>query len=100
MQTSMGHELHYTFVQDFQIASAFGIGAVKDTFDRVWKEWKSDYKALAEIVIALNWELWRQYEKGNMPLAKLYEELYYKAKNYAESHLKGEEMEYYFMMTD
>ena len=100
MQTPMGHELQYTFVQDFQIASAFGEKAVKDTYKRVWAEWKDDYKALTEIVIATNWECWRQYELGNMKLSELYSDLYYKSKKYAETHLKGEEFSYYFEMTD
>lgn len=111
MQTPAGNELQYTFVQDFQTASAFGLKSVRDTFKKVWDEWKGDYKAVAEIAIATNWECWRWYEiaqKSKDPavittagkLSDEYSKMYHKVDMYANTHLKGEEYDYYFQMTD
>ena len=40
------------------------------------------------------------YNAGNFELSKLYSDLYYQAKYYAEENLKGDEYEYYFNITD
>ena len=37
-----------TFWTDFSIADRFGIKAVKDTFERAFKEWKSNARYLKE----------------------------------------------------
>lgn len=108
MQTPAGNELQYTFVQDFMIADCFGVAAVKDTFKRAFEEWKSDYKALTEIVIATNWGLWRWYDHmdkhpNDKQAVKMYDEYtrcYNEASQYALDNLKGEEMSYYYMMTN
>lgn len=51
-----------TFFEDFSIADAFGISAVKDTYNRAFKEWKHDYKYLTELVMVLNWKCWEHYD--------------------------------------
>lgn len=94
-----GRQFVSTFPTDFAIANHFGIAAVKDTFNRAFNEWKSDYKMLTDLVITLNWYIWALYEK-NEELARIYNECWETAKNYAERHLKGEEMDYYFQETD
>ena len=38
-----GYEEKTTFAMDFDIADRFGASAVKDTFNRAFNEWKSDY---------------------------------------------------------
>ena len=88
-----------TFWQDFSIADHFGIPAVKDTYRRAFKEWKSDYRYLTDLVIVLNHKIWEHYEK-NEPLARVYDDLWRKAQDYAVKNLKGEELEYYFEQTD
>ena len=94
-----GRQFVSTFPSDFAIANKYGIPAVKDTFNRAFEAWKEDYRYLTDLVITLNWYIWRFY-KENEPLARVYNTLWEKAKNYAESHLKGEEMDYYFKETD
>jgi len=90
-----------TFWDDFSIADAFGSGAVKDTFQRVFDEWKDNYKYLTELVMVLNHKIWQFYgEPGKQRRANLYEELWMKAADYAASHLEGEELEYYYRITD
>lgn len=93
-------EFSTTFWMDFSIADKFGIKAVKDTFNRAYKEWKKDYKYLTDLVIVLNRKCWQHYDAGNDELSQLYADYYYKARDYACSHLKGKEMDYYFEMTD
>ena len=88
-----------TFWQDFTIANAFGINAVKDTFNRAFKEWKSNYVYLTELVIVLNHKIWQHYEANN-DIWKLYCDLYEKADNYAMEHLKGGDLEYFLEVTD
>ena len=94
-----GYECFTTFFEDFTIAEKFGLDAVKDTFNRAFKEWKNDYKYLTELVMVLNWKIWQHYEK-NDELASLYDELWRTADSYACEHLKGEELEYFYRTTD
>lgn len=89
-----------TFWSDFSIADAFGEEAVKDTFNRAFEEWKSDYRYLTDLVMVVNHKCWEHYEKGNERLSYLYSELYYKADAYACENLKDEEAKYYFRTTD
>lgn len=89
-----------TFHLDFRIAEAFGIEAVKDTYNRAFAEWKNNYLYLTEFVIVLNHRCWMHYEKNNIELSKLYADLYYKTHDWACEHLKGKEFEHYFEVTD
>ena len=94
-----GYETMTTFFQDFSIADKFGVDAVRDTYNRAFKEWKHDYKYLTELVMVLNWKIWQYYE-SNTILAKVYNELWQQADEYAYENLKGEEAEYFFRVTD
>ena len=100
MANIMGYETITTFWMDFTIADAFGIDAVKDTFERAFAEWKGNYKYLTELVLVLNWKIWDHYEKSNEPLARVYNDLWIKANDYAWENLKGEELDYFFLTTD
>lgn len=88
-----------TFPQDFTIADKFGIKAIKDTFNRAFKEWKSDYRYLTHLVMALNHKIWEHYET-NKAYAELYNELWQKADAYACDNLKGDELAYFYRVTD
>ena len=94
-----GYECFTTFFEDFTIAEKFGLNAVKDTFNRAFKEWKSNYKYLTELTMVLNWKIWQHYEK-NEKLAELYNRLWEKADTYAGENLKGEELYYFCNTTD
>ena len=99
MQTPNGYEMQTTFVEDFMLADLFGINAVKDTFERAFEDWKDNYVYLTELVIALNWGIWRNYETYE-PLARVYNELWKKADLYAQENLKGEELSFFYRVTD
>ena len=94
-----GYELKSTLWQDFSIADCFGVSAVKDTFNRAFNEWKTDYVYLTELVIVLNWKIW-QYYQNNSELSKLYNELWEKADNYAMDNLKDKELRFFLEITD
>ncbi len=93
-------EFTTTFREDFAIAERFGMSAVKDTFRRAFNEWKNDYKYLTDLVLVLNAKCWEWYEHHNESFCQLYADLYYEARDYALDNLKGEELNYYFDMTD
>lgn len=89
-----------TFYNDFSIADRFGADGVKDTYKRAFKEWKSNYEYLTELVIVLNWKIWEWYEKGNAELASLYQTLWAKTDTYAMDNLVGDELNYFIRVTD
>ena len=93
------YEFKTTFWQDFTIADKFGTDAIKDTFNRAFKEWRTDYIYLTELVLVLNWKMWDWAEKDTT-IARLYQELWEKADNYALDNLKGDEMTYFYQTTD
>ena len=95
-----GYEPKTTFYEDFSIADAFGVAAVKDTYKRALE--MADfmgYEYLTELVMALNWKIWEHYEK-NDTLAELYNDLWEKASEHAQETLTGEELSYYYRTTD
>ncbi len=95
-----GYEEKTTFAMDFDIADRFGASAVKDTFNRAFNEWKSDYEYLTELVMVLNLKCWYWHQRNNMAMAKLYSQLWQKADGYACENLKGEELSYFYRTTD
>lgn len=96
----MNEMIDNTFWMDFTIADAFGVNAIKDTFNRAFKEWKGDYQMLTALVVTLNHKIWEHYEHHNDDLAKLYDSLWRQAEDYALTNLKGDELQYYYDVTD
>lgn len=88
-----------TFWDDFSIADYFGYEAVKDTYNRAFREWKNDYKYLTELVMVLNHKSWQHASKSPI-LSELYITLYEHADSYAMNKLKGQELKYYLEVTD
>lgn len=96
---AFGYEAKTTFWEDFSIADHFGIDAIKDTFNRAFKEWKGNYIYLTELVLVLNHKIWQWYEK-NEEYAQLYNGLWEKADAYGCNNLKGEELSYFYRTLD
>lgn len=94
-----GYEMTTTFWDDFTIADCFGVGAIEDTFERAFDEWKDDYIYLTELVIVLNHKVWQHYQK-NDTYAELYQTLWEKADEYACDNLKGDELRHFYHITD
>ncbi len=103
-----GGTLNYTFCNDFAIADWAGVESVKETYERVKKEWGSDYKAFTEVAISLNLLAWannqltQQGIEGREPFTALYSTLYYQAReDFYSSFTDNEEaQDYFFSMTD
>lgn len=99
MKLDNGYETKTTFWMDFSIADRFGAAAVRDTFNRSFNEWRSNYEYLTELVLVLNHKIWQWY-KTNEDLAKIYNDLWEAAQDFAYKNLQGEELAYFFNITD
>lgn len=95
----IGYEPKTTFWMDFSIADKFGANAIKDTYNRAFKEWKTNYIYLTELVIVLNHKIWQWY-KINETIAGVYDSLWKKADLYAQENLHGKELQYFYEVTD
>ena len=98
--TVFGYETKTTFWEDFTIADMFGEGAIKDTYKRAFREWKTNLVYVTELVMVLNWKLWQHYENNNKIYSKLYDELWQKTHDWCLDNLKGDDLSYYLNTTD
>lgn len=99
VEQQIGYRPFTTFYEDFSIAEEFGEDAIRETYDRAFKEWKNDYKYITEFVMILNWKIFEHYEK-NDNFAKLYDELWKRADLWCCENLKDEELSYFYKTTD
>jgi len=95
-----GYDVKTTFYDDFSIADAFGVKAIKDTYKRAFKEWKHDKTYVTELCMVLNWKCWEHHETGNTEVSKLYSDLFYKLQDWCYNNLKGEDLKYFIDTTD
>lgn len=99
-----GYKPRTTFWQDFSIAERFGEREVRDTFRRAMAAWKSNHVYLTELVLVLNHKLNSLYVVGGTKeqnhMAEVYNELWQEAEEYAQDHLQGDELRYFYRVTD
>ena len=88
-----------TFYTDFSIADRFGSEAIKDTYQQTFNEWQHDHHYIAELVMVLNWKIWRWHEV-NDEYAKLYNNLWQQLDAWCVDNFKDEALEYYYKTTD
>lgn len=100
MLENCGYKTISTFWDDFSIADVFGGDAIKDTYKRAFKEWRSDYKMLTELIMVLNHKIGQHYEQGHDALAHLYNDCWAEADEWAISNLKDDELDYFYRVTD
>ncbi len=93
-----GYKPISTFYTDFSIADKFGLDAIKETFNRVFKEWKDDVKMGTELAMVMSWKSFEH--QNNSRFCHLYSQLYYKMDNYCCKNYKGEDLKYYLRTTD
>ena len=96
----MNEMVDNTFWMDFTIADAFGASAIKDTYNRAFKEWSNNYEMLTALVITLNHKIWEHDDAEYHDIAKLYDSLWRQAEDYALTNLKGDKLKYYYEITD
>ena len=94
-----GHAPKTTFYGDLSIAEYYGPDGVRETFDRVKKEWGQNAEYWTEFVICLNWKIW-QWNEQNDELAALYDTLWRQADQHAAETFTGEDLAYYYEITD
>lgn len=99
IEAMTGYTHQTTFWMDFSIADRFGVSAIKDTFERAFNEWKNNHIYLTELVMVLNHKIW-QHNENNAVLAELYNSLWEQADGYATTYLEGEELSYFYRITD
>lgn len=99
IEAMTGYTPQTTFWMDFSIADRFGASSVKDTFERAFNEWKNNHIYLTELVMVLNHKIW-QHNENNAVLAELYNSLWEQADGYATTYLEGEELSYFYRITD
>lgn len=94
------YKMMSTFWDDFTIADCFGEKAVKDTFRRAYREWKTWPEYLTELVMTLNWKMWQRHDLGDPEGVEMYRVMFEKAHKYALKNLKGEDLQKFFEVTD
>lgn len=102
IQEETGYQPLTTFYTDFSIAELYGTRSIAASYEEVFAEWKtskSAYKYLTELAMVLNWKCWRWW-KERREWGELYKELWQKLDAYLQETLKGEELEYYYSVTD
>ena len=97
---AMGHELQTSFYQDLTIAELIGgPDAIRETYDRVNKTWRTNAAYYSEFVLALNHKIWQHY-KTRPELADVYNELWHDADAWVAANYKGDDAKIYFEITD
>lgn len=94
-----GYELKTTFWEDFTIAEAFGVDAIKDTFKRAFNEWKNNTEYVTELAMVMSWKSCGYYDK-NETLMLLYADLYWEVDDWCMKNLKDKDLQYYIAITD
>lgn len=95
----MPERVRTTFWSDFTIADAFGVDAVRDTYKRACL-WKDDYKMITELSMVLNHKIFEHYQAGNLKFAQVYDELWKDIDSWCIDNLKGDELRFYYEVTD
>lgn len=91
-----------TFTQDFMIAEAYGISAIRDTYNRAFAGWKNCYKYLTELCMTLNHRIHHWYSEAgeNDERTALYNELWNKLMDWCRTNLKDDELQFFEAVLD
>ena len=95
----MGYTPKTTFWEDFSIADAFGIRAIRDTYNRASIEWRNNLEYCTELVMVLNHKAW-QWNNRNPVISKLYVQLFERLYDWGVNHFKGEDLSYFLSTLD
>lgn len=95
-------KLKFDLWHKFTVAECKGTKGVKEYFKKVFEELKEkkDVERLTELVLVTNWKSWDHYDMFHTQMSEVYSQLYYRAHGWCCSHFKGQDMDYYFGMTD
>ena len=99
IEEQTGYKPIANYWQQLYRAANSGMDDLKRLATGLFDSAKHSYKHLTEFVMTLNWLSWEWSEK-NEPMARLFCSLFRTADDYARQNLTGEELEYYFRITD
>ena len=107
-----GYTRKTTFYSDLSIAEAYGVNAIKDTYNNVMKSWIDNVEYITEFCICLNYKSWEmssvKWNPLNMSqerkteLCALYADLFYECRDkFYEHYADNEEATaYFYQVTD
>ena len=96
-----GYEVVTTLYQDFTIADTFGVDAVRDTYNRVFEEWKHSVEFMTELSLVLNHKIWEHWHKEQgSALSIAYDTLWRKQDEWCMTNLSDDDIAYYVKVTD
>ena len=109
-----GYKPKTTFYTDFSIAEAYGLDAIRDTYERAFNEWKTNTEYVTELVMVLNWKSFVHHDMALLAeqegdeltadshtgLLELYCNLYEEADAWCMDNLKDDDLAYYIRTTD
>ena len=99
MLQNLGYETKTTFWDDFSIAEKFGEVAIEDTYKKAFDLYKDNVEYITELSLVLNHKCWFWYRK-NDTLSILYQKLYEQHNDWCWDNLTGNDIEYYYRITD
>lgn len=99
MTLENGYKTKTTFWEDFTVADAFGADAIRDTFNRSFRDWKNNLEYITELAMVMSWKSCSYYNK-NDEYMNLYSDLYHKVDGWCMDNLKGNDLSYYLDTTD
>ena len=85
--------------EELEQAERFGTSGVVDKYASVFREFRSDYRKLTELAMALNWKS-HEHQKNRPVLSSLYDTLFFSVDKYAQETFNGEALRYYLRTTD
>lgn len=94
-----GYQLKTTFWEDFSIADRFGVKAIKDSYQKAFKEWKNNVVYVTELTLVLNHKIW-QHADRDIEKMRVYDALWRECDDWCRMNLKDEDLTYYYEVTD
>lgn len=95
-----GYEKKTTFFSDLSIAEWYGVGNVKETVNRICKEWFNDVEYFTEFIMCVNHKSWEHYERKNIELSEYYSGLYHELVDKIYNSWDRESLDYFYKITD
>lgn len=101
LQAMTSYTPQTTFFADFSIAEFCGReNAVRETYSRALNAWKKDIKYMTELCLVLNHKIWEWNARKDNVMTYCYNQLWEICSDYIEDHFKGDELRYYYQVTD
>lgn len=89
-----GYKPHFSFYVEFSMAEPFGISAIANTYNRMFKRNKDSVVGVTELSMAINWKIYEHCD-GGVSYAKFYQSIWDSIDNYCKDNLKGDDLRYY-----